>query len=368
MCYRYQPTTCANPDCNNDPLICPGSIICEPLHYKVFDHIDTAVIIIFTIEYLLKLLLSGTVPRRLTSTMNSNWDENEVKLARIEQRLPEMDPPPISWYYQMLLYSCKLGNLIDLVAILPFYIQLRHEGPDLTFFRIARLIRLLRLTNIANSSNYTRLLSKTLSKSIPILIPLCVFVALIILLFGCIIYLVEQGKFTVNTTYPEGAYLRRDLLDLNDEISPYKSIATAMYYVVVTTTTVGYGDLIPTSGIGRFLACIFAYVGILIWTFPIAIIGKNFLEEYRELINYEAQCLEIAKHSSKVTNMSTEEGFLTAFELLRESILTLKTNIDQSEEMKISAEHLVSDGKEAMTTGEVLRHALAPPQEWLEHF
>jgi voltage-gated potassium channel len=67
------------------------------------------------------------------------------------------------------------------------------------------------------------------------------------------------------------------------QISPFTSISAALYYVVVTVTTVGFGDLYPTSTGGRALACAFAYIGTLLWTFPLAIIGKTFVVEFKAM-------------------------------------------------------------------------------------
>ena len=79
------------------------------------------------------------------------------------------------------------------------------------------------------------------------------------------------------------------------EPSPFLTISTAMYYVVVTTTTVGYGDVYPTSQGGRALACAFAYVGVIIWTFPIAVVGKNFVDEFKRSLDVEKDVAEMDK-------------------------------------------------------------------------
>jgi hypothetical protein len=67
-------------------------------------------------------------------------------------------------------------------------------------------------------------------------------------------------------------------------MSPFTDIPISMYYVIITLTTVGYGDngeLVPTTGGGRALACFLAFAGILVLALPIAVIGQNFVELYR---------------------------------------------------------------------------------------
>jgi hypothetical protein len=56
-----------------------------------------------------------------------------------------------------------------------------------------------------------------------------------------------------------------------------------MWFVLVTMTTVGYGDKVPGSAEGKFFACIAAFVGnAFIVALPIAIIGNDFQNTYNE--------------------------------------------------------------------------------------
>lgn len=83
------------------------------------------------------------------------------------------------------------------------------------------------------------LISETLRQSALILSVFMFFVTIIIILFGCIIYLCEGGTFTVNSDYPHGAYLRLDQAGNGLQISPFDSIPTGMYWVISTASGAG---------------------------------------------------------------------------------------------------------------------------------
>ena len=109
------------------------------------------------------------------------------------------------------------------------------------------------------------------------------FTVLGVILFGSIIYFCESGKFVVNEEFPDGAYIRWNLLGTDREESPFTSILVSCYWAMVTFTTVGYGDLVPTSPGGRFVALVLMYSGILVLALPISVIGANFQREYERL-------------------------------------------------------------------------------------
>lgn len=60
------------------------------------------------------------------------------------------------------------------------------------------------------------------------------------------------------------------------------SIPHALWWGVVTLTTVGFGDVVPVTVLGRTMAAVFAPVGILLIAVPTAILGAAFVEEMRD--------------------------------------------------------------------------------------
>ena len=59
------------------------------------------------------------------------------------------------------------------------------------------------------------------------------------------------------------------------EQSPYDSIPTSFWWCLVTMTTVGYGDVVPTQPLGKILAAIVMIFGIVVIALPITVIGSN---------------------------------------------------------------------------------------------
>lgn len=177
-------------------------------------------------------------------------------------------------------YMTQVMNIIDVVAIVPFYIELAtSSGSSIAIVRVLRLARMLRIFKASKYNEGTKLLSQTIWRSLPALSLLFFFTALGVVLFGSLIYFMEGGKYEVTAEYPDGAYLRNDLVGVS-EVTPYTSIPVACYWVIVTATTVGFGDLYPTSGGGRLVACICMYIGLLVLALPITVVGSNFTMVY----------------------------------------------------------------------------------------
>ena len=64
---RHKPAHCDNPVCDNNPDLCPDSIICAPETPKWFKFIELACILVFSIEYFVRVGTVATVPLRLVS-------------------------------------------------------------------------------------------------------------------------------------------------------------------------------------------------------------------------------------------------------------------------------------------------------------
>lgn len=108
-------------------------------------------------------------------------------------------------------------------------------------------------------------------------------IALIIFIIcGAIGYLLEGGDFKVTEEYPRGAYVRPNLLGTHLEESPFSSVLHGMYWSIVTSTTVGYGDIYPTTWGGRVFACACTFLGIVVIALPVTVLGNHFDKEYQK--------------------------------------------------------------------------------------
>lgn len=184
-------------------------------------------------------------------------------------------------------FAKQILNVIDLLAIVPWYIELitvatsgggEGAGGGLAVFRILRLARVFRVFKLGKYSAGMQTFGRVLTKSKDALYLMMFFVSLAVVLFGSMIYFAEAGSYDEAT----GKYMRPDKWGSGEEESPFTSIPASFWWVVVTTTTVGFGDLYPTTTAGKLVAAATMHVGILVLALPITIIGANFALEYEQ--------------------------------------------------------------------------------------
>ncbi len=220
---KHQPDTCSLPACDNDAVLCPGRIFCEPIQPAWFLYIEDTCQFIFVIDYFTRNLLCSFVPTRLANVLPTNVDVPHVgnENGDIEVLI---DPIEIKAYfdlqikkgddrysnaYQQLKYSMSLMSLVDLLAIIPFFLELNGTKTIrlevVRVIRLARLLRLMKLTKVGESSN---VLTKTMAESFSALVILFFFAVIGVVFFGSVLFFFEQGHFVVNSDYPHGKYIR----------------------------------------------------------------------------------------------------------------------------------------------------------------
>ena len=157
---------------------------------------------------------------------------------------PDAVQPKYSLPWTYFKFITKFTNMLDFVtSILPLILI---DSPDtassqfirvLRLLRVARLIKLLSLLN--NSDVATSLISETMYQAATMLSVFLFFVLVSIVFFGCLIYFFEAGTYTVNSTYPHGAYLREKVDEDGQEVTPFSSIAIGMYWAIGQVTGTG---------------------------------------------------------------------------------------------------------------------------------
>lgn len=148
--------------------------------------------------------------------------------------------------------------LVDLVAIAPFYLELYWPGTiDLRFLRTLRLLRLLRLLRSERASHAFTTLTRVLQGKRPDLIISLVVVVVAMFVSAGAIYVAEHGQ--PGTTFT--------------------SIPQAMWWSVETITTIGYGDMVPTSATGKVIGALVGLLGICAVALPVGIVTGGFFEE-----------------------------------------------------------------------------------------
>ncbi|MBI4384914.1 MAG: ion transporter [Nitrospinae bacterium] len=145
--------------------------------------------------------------------------------------------------------------IVDLLAILPFY--LANFFPfDLRFIRILRLFRLVRLIKLARYSVAIKVFSEVLTRKKEELVISTMLVLVLLALSSSLMYFVE------NESQPE----------------IFSSIPDAMWWGVMTLTTVGYGDVYPITVLGKIIAACISVLGIGMFAIPAGILASGFGE------------------------------------------------------------------------------------------
>lgn len=149
-------------------------------------------------------------------------------------------------------YVTSFFGIIDLLAILPtyvaFFVPEAHALLDVRILRLLRIFRVLKLTlYVAEYSTLMQALRASRRK-VTIFIA---FVLMLDLLLGTLMYVIEGPEYG------------------------FTSIPVAMYWAIVTMTTVGYGDLTPHTDAGRLLASVMMLLGWGILAVPTGIVTSE---------------------------------------------------------------------------------------------
>ncbi len=160
-----------------------------------------------------------------------------------------------------LRYIISFLGLVDLLAILPFYLP--FTGVDYRFLRAVRLFRLIRIFKLTRYSIALSSLQHVIVKRKEELISTLMLLLLLLLVASSLMYFAEKDA------QPEA----------------FSSIPMTMWWGVATLTTVGYGDIYPVTVIGKMLGAVIAILGIGMFALPAGILGATFLEELEERRN-----------------------------------------------------------------------------------
>jgi len=162
-------------------------------------------------------------------------------------------------------YIFSFHGLVDIISILPFYLQAIFPGADLRVLRLLRLTRLLKLSHYSTAIEDLASAIYAERRS-----------------FGAVVYLLSIAIVASSTLmyYAEAA------------VQPEKlaSIPHAIYWSVITLTTVGYGDISPITPVGKAIAIVTAFLGIATLAIFSGIVATSFANQLaRKKVLYEQQ-------------------------------------------------------------------------------
>lgn len=163
------------------------------------------------------------------------------------------------WFRGRLKYMATPGAIIDLLAILPYYLNAVFVF-DLRVLRLLRLLRFLRIFRLTSYMKSAQIVGNVFkSKFQELLISLILAVGLIVIA-ACIMYFAEH----------------------NAQPEKFSSIPATLWWSLVTLATIGYGDMYPVTALGRVLTGVLAMTGVALFALPAGIITTGFLEEMRK--------------------------------------------------------------------------------------
>ena len=189
---------------------------------------NTFSVIVFTVEYVLRLWSSVDIP--------------------LYQRLPH--------WRARLNYALRPMMIIDLLAVLPWYIY-QFVPFDLRALRVLRLFRLFRLLKLLRYSPALLTLKRVVTHEYRALLGALLLMMMLMLFSAAIVYFLER------------------------EAQPDKfgSVPAAAWWAIATLTTIGYGDIVPITPLGKLFGGIVMLLGLGMFALPIAIISTGFSQE-----------------------------------------------------------------------------------------
>ena len=204
-------------------------------HFMLFLAFEVFSVAVFTIEYVIRL-----------------WVCTEN---------PEYQRP----FWGRIRYALTPVALIDLVAIIPFYLPLLIPV-DLRFLRILRLTRIFRGLKLVRYSDAFDFLSRALKREKYVIMVILLILTVMFIFASALMYYAEYDA----------------------QPAAFASIPHAMWWAIVTLTTVGYGDILPVTVQGKVLGAIIAVVGIGMFALPAGVIAAGFIEEIKSGKNARA--------------------------------------------------------------------------------
>jgi len=188
---------------------------------------------------------------------------------------------PLEWFFTILFtveyglrlysvssprrYATSFFGVVDLLAVVPSYLSIVIPGAQsLLVIRILRLLRIFRVFKLAAYLDESRELWAAIRASSRKVLVFLFVVVTIVVIVGTLMHVVEGPT------------------------RGFTSVPLSIYWAIVTLTTVGYGDIVPSTTFGKFLSSLLMLTGYAIIAVPTGIVSAEMTRVARERISTQA--------------------------------------------------------------------------------
>ncbi len=235
---------------------------------KIDVFVDRVIMILIVLTALSIVLESFEQLRAGYSTFFRAFEVFSVIIFSIEYILriwtADIKYPHMNRFKAIIKYVFSFMAVIDLLAILPFYLQFfvpLFIPFDLRFLRMVRAFRLFGLFKLGRYTQALSLISKVIKDRKDELMTTIFILFFIVMVSSTMIYYIES----------------------NMQPDKFPNIVASFWWAVATLTTVGYGDVFPLTAPGKILASVIAIAGIGLVALPTGIISSGFMEEMKNV-------------------------------------------------------------------------------------
>ncbi|KAF9525586.1 hypothetical protein CPB83DRAFT_818299, partial [Crepidotus variabilis] len=173
----------------------------------------------------------------------------------------------------LLSWIFSFYGVIDVLSVAPYYLELLLLQDTSVYFRFS-ILRMFRLLRVFRPFRYNHTILLTIEvmylsvrRSQHALLAIGFFVIMILTIFSTLLYFAERG------TWDE---VLGTFVNVDGDPSQFSSIPAAAWFVLVTISTVGYGEITPRSFLGRLITLPILVCGLLLITLPSFVLGREF--------------------------------------------------------------------------------------------